>query len=224
MRTGGALVPLTPMAEPSEDPNADDVELLRARQFLRGHTTGVICFAEHIRPVFYVLDASGHPVCPVSAAMMLAGDTVLRVPDESSEAMSILVTLEDIPLNSAEGDRWRIYHSAPEETYFARLYLEAAKYRGFVIDGDALAQPNLLDDLEPAVCKALNNLSRDRLIALAKRVARAEMTNPLVVGVDHLGIDMRGAFGVTRLEFPEPMLNATVLRNFLKTHGVELPE
>lgn len=218
-----ALVPFAPMAESPDYPDADDVELLRARRFLRGNTTGVICFAEHIRPVFYVLDASGHPVCPVSAAMMLAGDTVLRVPDESSEAMSILVTLEDIPLASASGDRWRIYHSAPEETYFARLYLEAAKFRGFVIDGDALAQPNLLHDVEPALCKALNALSRDRLIALARSIASADMTNPLVVGVDHFGVDMRGAFGITRLEFPEPMLDRAGLRAYLKTHGIDLP-
>lgn len=190
--------------------------LLQARRFLRGNTTGIICFAEHVRPTFYTLDPAGHPVCPVSAAMVLAGDTVLRVPDEAQDAMSILVTIEDLAMDSAEGDRWRIYHGDPEETFFARLYLEAAKYHGLVIDGEALAEPNLLADAEPALCRQLNAGPREALVRIARRGAGVEVVNPVVVGVDHYGVHVRAAFGIVRVEFAQVATDAEAARQMIE--------
>ena len=107
--------------------------------FLRSNSTGTLQFDDLVEPVKYVIDREGHPVTAGSRAMKQAADSVLFVPDEVDGSLELMITMEDQNPESAEADRWRIYHGQPDRAVFIRLYLEAAKYHSEVFDGDAIA-------------------------------------------------------------------------------------
>ena len=112
--------------------------------FLRSNSTGTLQFDTSADSIKYVIDREGHPVTAGNRAMLQAVDSVLIVPDEVDGAMELMITMEDQNPESAEADRWRIYHGQPNRAVFIRLFLEAAKYHGEVFDGDAIAASNPL--------------------------------------------------------------------------------
>jgi hypothetical protein len=183
----------------------------QAYAFLRGHTRGDLRYEEHIGPVRYVIEPEGRLVAPVTYQMLDAVDTVLFVPGFAEGAMEIQVTLSPLDPEGAEGalaDRWRIYHRKPQEVRWAWLDPDAVRYEDWVFDGEALRRANPLAADEARLCRQINQGSRDELGLVCRHFAEADVEEPLVVGVDPLGFDVRRRFDVARVPAPATMATA----------------
>jgi hypothetical protein len=173
-----------------------------ALEFLRGHLSGLLRFDGDVRPVKIVVADDGRLVAPAMVAMLRSLDTTLMLPDEGDESLHLHVTLEEFEEAGPHGalaDRWRIYHGEPPDVRWARMSIDAARFEGVFIDGEALMWPNPLARALPAICRALNTGFADALRAACLKTASLAIERPVVVGVDPLGIDVRGAFDVVRL-------------------------
>lgn len=179
-----------------------------AHAFLRAHSRGDLRFDENTRPLKYIVAPDGTVIAPVMEAMLRSVDLVLFVPADEDDAMEVMVTPERFEESGSDGslaDRWRIYHGEPEDVRWARLHIDAARFEGHIIDGEALTIPSPLASAEPALCKWLNQEHAATLPALCKQFGDAEAEKPVIVGVDDHGLDARRAFDVVRIVAPEPM-------------------
>jgi hypothetical protein len=195
------------------DPIVDD-----ARAWLRGHSTADIRFDEHFRPIRYVVEPDGRLVAPVMVAMIQSMDTVLFIPEVEQDAMEVQVTLEPFDEHGPEGhlaDRWRIHHGEPPDVNWAHLHIDAARFQGMVLDGDALMRPNPLAGDEAHLCRHMNADHTDDLRNLCRHVAGIGVQDPVMVAIDPLGIDVRGRFEVIRILAAEPMATADDARRVL---------
>jgi hypothetical protein len=141
-------------------------------------------------------------------AMLDAVDTVLFVPQFAEGAMELQVTLMAIDpegVEAASVDRWRIYHGEPQDARWARLDLDAARHDQMVIDGEALSRPNPLRSDEARLCREINQNQRDELRRVCQRCAGADVEEPILVGIDANGFDVRRRFDVIRVRSTEPM-------------------
>jgi hypothetical protein len=191
---------------------ADDPSVEAAYRFLRGHTTADLRFDEHLRPVRYVFGPDGRLIMPAMFAMLDSMDTVLFVPEYADECMEVQVTMNRLDADGPDGaltDRWRIYHGDPPDVHWARLDIDAARYEQRVMDGDALMRPNPLAADEGRLCREINRQHRDDLAAVCRHVVEADVDEPLLVGIDPLGFDVRRRFDVVRVPAPEPMAGTT---------------
>ena len=185
-----------------------DASILEARAFLRAHLGGLIGFDGEFVRLRVAIAPDGALVAPVMVAMLRSFDVVLFLPDEGEDSMQLQVTLEEIHdrgEHAASCDRWRIYHGEPEDVRWARISIDAAKFRGRLLDGIALMEPNPIADAEPAICREVNGSMRDLLRAAVASVAGLEVEEPTLVGVDPLGLDVRGRFDVIRLPADPPI-------------------
>jgi hypothetical protein len=176
--------------------------VLEACQYLRTHLTGLIGFDGEFVPIKLVVAPDGALVAPVMVAMLRSFDTALFLPDEGEDAMHMQVTLEEIQdrgEHAALCDRWRIYHGEPDDVRWARISIDAAKFRGLMFDGLALMRPNTLADIESKICRRVNAEMREALKSAVAAVVGLEVEDPRLVGVDPLGFDVRGRFDVVRL-------------------------
>jgi hypothetical protein len=180
----------------------------QAHAFLRSHTRGDLQFEENLRSVRYVIGPDGRLVAPVMHSALNAVDTVLFVPQSAEGAMEVQVTLSALDADGVEGalaDRWRIYHGDPQEAYWAWLEADAARHGEWVVDGDVLRHPNPLAGDEARLCRQINQGPRDELRRVCRHIAGADVEEPLVVGVDPLGFDVRRRFDVARVPAPSRM-------------------
>jgi hypothetical protein len=83
-----------------------------------------------------------------------------------------------------------------------------------VIDGDALQKPNPLAKDEARICRELNQKT-DMLKTLCERHGTMRVEQPVMVGIDPLGIDLRARFDVVRVTSVKPMRNADEAVNIL---------
>jgi len=197
------------MVAMSEDQAAE-----QAHAFLRGHTRGDLRYDEHIGPVRYVIGPDGRLVASVTSQMLDAVDTVLFVPAFAEGAMEVQVTLSALDPEGAEealADRWRIYHREPQEGRWAWLDPDAARYEDWVVDGEALRRANPLAADEARLCRQINQGRRDELGRVCRHFAQADVEEPLVVGVDPLGFDVRRRFDVARVPAPAAMATAELV-------------
>lgn len=189
-----------------------------AYAMLCGHTRGDLQFGEHVRPIRYVITHDGRLVAPVMVAMIQTIDCVLFVPEAVDGALEVMISLEELNESSEDGrwvDRWQIYHGEPTDVRWAFLDPDAAKHNGHVIDGAVLRRENPLATDESRLCKHMNEDHRDALRALCLHFAQIEINDPVMVGVDPYGIDVRGRFDVVRVNAIEPMPNADAVRQVL---------
>jgi hypothetical protein len=141
-------------------------------------------------------------------AMLRSFDIALFLPDEGEDSMHMQLTLEEIREKGEHGalcDRWRIYHGEPEDVRWARITIDAAKFRGLMFDGLALMRPNALADVEAKLCRRINSEMREALKAAVATAVGLEVEDPRLVGVDPLGFDVRGRFDVVRLPADPPI-------------------
>ena len=75
-------------------------------------------------------------------------------------------------------------------------------------DGEALMWPNPLADDEAGLCRRINRDREAALRDLVLRIHEVEIEEPRLVGVDGLGIDVRGRFDVLRVGFDPPVVDA----------------
>jgi len=200
-----------------------DPAVENAIAFLRGHLSGILRFDSEHRPIKIIVAPDGHLAASVMVAMIRSVDTTLCLPDEDDESMHLHVTLEQFDENgpkAAFADRWRIYHGDPPDVRWATISIDAARFNGLFIDGEALMRPNALAASEAAICKALNAAHTDLVRTACLTSAEVGMEKPIVVGVDGSGIDVRGAIDIVRLNAPIELHNeADALRALKKVAG-----
>ncbi|MFM7261899.1 MAG: DUF2470 domain-containing protein [bacterium] len=185
-----------------------DESILEARAFLRAHLSGTIAFDGEFVPIKVVITPDGALVAPVMVAMLRTFDNALFLPDEGADAMHMQVTLEEIQdrgETAALCDRWRIYHGEPEDVRWARISINAARFRGRMFDGLALMEANPLAAVEAKLCREINGSMADLLKSAVAAHAGLEVESPRLVGVDTLGFDVRGRFDVVRLPTDPPI-------------------
>jgi hypothetical protein len=179
--------------DPALNPNMA-INLLRMN-----HTATLLC-DDVPHTAGYVIEAgTGRLVMPVPMRIPMPDSHVLFIPDESDEALQLLVDAEPADPDRDEAcDRWRIYHGEPRWPRWMVMAIDSAKLAGEVIDGSALMKPNPLRDVEPGICRVANG-RLDALRELCRRRIGVAPVEPRLVGVDPLGMDVRARFGVVRL-------------------------
>lgn len=183
--------------------------LRRARSLLRSHTTGTLLCDGTPTPVRYIVDpSSGGLVLCVEQDMLGADDCVLAVPEDSfSCPMRVNISVEEMA-ESISSDRYIAYHLRQDRPVWARGTISFAKIdSGGVADGEALMTPNPLLDAIPQLCKRLN-ADRKALREVCRLLTKADIENPIAVGVDEEGSDIRAEFGVVRMSWPGPVEDA----------------
>ena len=179
-----------------------------AYAFLRAHTKADLRFEENMRPIKYVIGPDGRLIAPVMVAMLRSFDSVLFIPSYQDGAMEVQVTLEEFDERGPDGaaaDRWRIYHGEPEDVRWAFMQIDAARYGEVVIDGLAFTRPNPLAKEESRLCKLMNQEHVHDMRRLCAKYGTMEVEQPLMVGIDPLGIDVRARFDVVRVPAAKPM-------------------
>jgi hypothetical protein len=145
---------------------------------------------------------TGRLVMPVpNLAVNSPGGVVMFLPEERDDALQIMLQGVGIdPAREAACDRWSAYHGKARERFWGSFGVEGARMGREVADIDELDPRNALDACEGRLCRAVN---ADRgLLARACRDANAvDAPDPLCVGVDDRGVDVKARFGILRLEF-----------------------
>ncbi len=153
----------------------------------------------------YIVDGdSGELVIGLDRPALDADELTLCLPDDTFDAEATLL----VHAHDAREDRWTdrhlAYHPDARPPALARAAVDSAKLRdGDIVEGSMLGLTNPLLDAEPALCKSLN-ADRDALRKLCGLMTGTEPERPVAVGVDRYGIDVRGRFGVIRLDLPAP--------------------
>jgi len=176
---------------------------------LRRHRTGDLLADGTPTPVRFIIDGrSGAFVLPAERSFFEADETVLWIPRERYESFQVLVRLEPLEHEFDEAkDRYLAYHGKHEAYRWARASIESARREGVVSDADELMRVNLLHAEETRLCKLLN-ADKDRLARLCEDMVKTRPRDPVAVGVDEDGIDVRASVGVMRLEMPRRARNA----------------
>ena len=176
-----------------------------AYQWLRGHLGGFLRFDGERIAIKIAPMADGTFVAPVMVAMLMAADTVLELPDDGEDDLHLMVSLEKFDERddtSGCADRWRTYHGDPPDVNWARITIDAVKFHGHFIDGEVFVRPNALGTQESPICRAINRTKRDLVRTAIFQQFRADAEDPLVVGVDADGFDVRRQFDILRLRTP----------------------
>lgn len=181
-----------------------DPHVESAIDFVRSHSRADLRFDGHIESLKYVVWHDGRLVAPVMVAMLTAADTTLFVPDDRDGAMELMVTLEAFEESGEQGtmaDRWRIYHGEPPDVRWAVMTIDAARFNGMFVDGEAFAESNPLASTEAALCREINQHHTPALRAFADKRGGMAIESPVLVGVDPRGADIRAAFDIVRAPF-----------------------
>jgi hypothetical protein len=197
-------------SDPMRDNESEDAALRHALQVLAASREGVLLFNDQHVPVKFVTDpATGHPIMSVPAAVLLATDHTLMVPEDSDDALQLMITPDAVE-ESIITDRWMAYHGTPDHVRWADAWVESAKHGPWVFDGEAMMRRNPLAGAEPGICKKLN-ADKAALAKLCQRFAGVPVPVPTCVGADPDGLYIRAAFGVVRVPFEQPAEDAAAV-------------
>lgn len=193
-----------------------DPVIADACRHLRANLAGILRFDDETLPVRFVISPDGRLVVSAMVAMLRSGDVSMAIPDEGEESLEIMVSLEEFseggPL-AALADRWRIHHGEPPDVRWAVCSIDAGRFRGYFIDGEAFSLSNPLAAEEASICGEANATLRPQLRAASLAEARRRnrppaewgLDAPTLVGVDAEGFNLRGAYGILRIESDAPM-------------------
>lgn len=191
-----------------------------AYQFLRAHLAGKIRFDGERIDIKIAPAPDGHLVASVMVSMLRSVDVVLELPDDSDDGLTVQVTLEAIEESGPYGalcDRWCIYNGEPPDVRWARMQIDAARFKGYFIDGQALTRANPFAEWEGAICKELNAACQPQVIAAALHTGKHQLVDPKVVGVDPWGIDVRAQIGIARIPASTPISSHESVKGWLAT-------
>lgn len=186
--------------------------------FLHANLRGVIRFDGDRVPIKVIVAPDGRIVAPVMESMLRAVEVVLELPDDGDESLQVMVSLERLdPEGELAGfcDRWRAYHGDPEDVRWAHMQIDASRFRQWFVDGEALMLANPLAKDEAGLLKALNAQPRAFLKAFCT-TSKVDCKEPVAVGVDPGGIDIRRAHDTARLPFPLRFEQAAQVRAFIE--------
>jgi hypothetical protein len=179
------------------DPIVED-----AYDYMRAHLVGRIRFGEDRLEMRVAPAPDGTLVGSVMVAMLRSMDTALELPDDGEDSLELQVTLEEIKESGPLGgfcDRWQIYHGEPPDVRWARMVIDAGRYKGHFIDGLALSRVNPFAAEEVALCRDINAKHADLLAPAAFASGGHKLAEPKLVGVDPWGFDIRGQLGIARV-------------------------
>ena len=206
-------MPPTPH-DPMRDDQSELDALDHAHAVLSASRTGLLHFGERTMDLkFVVANETGRIIASVPAAVLLATDHTLMVPEETDDALQLLLTPEEAA-ESDSTDRWLAYHGQPEHVRWVEFWIESARHGPWVFDGEAMMRPNTVAAAEPAVCKKLN-ADRAALARVCQRHAGVVVPTPTCVGVDAGGLYVRAAFGVVRVPFERHAQDTTDLTTLI---------
>ena len=185
---------------PEDQSRAEAEALDHARYIMWAYCDGMLRFDEQVIALKYVTDpASGRLFAAVPVAVTLAADHVLYVPEESDDALQLLLSCEECA-DCTTADRWQMYHGTPDHVRWAAFWVDGARHGPWVFDGDALAEPNALHHEEPALCKLANH-DRVALARACQQHAGVVVPDPVCVGVSPRGFHVRARFGIVSVRF-----------------------
>ena len=118
------------------------------------------------------------------------------MPEERNDALQLLIEAREVEPDSAS-DRFLAYHGRPAHARWIEARVDAVRWADAVLDGAELDLRNALHSTEPALLRELN-ADRDRLAVLSGHPRSVE---PVAVGVDQDGIDIRTRAGLVRIRF-----------------------
>tara|TARA_B100000959_G_C14877315_1_gene580984 strand:+ start:150 stop:764 length:615 start_codon:yes stop_codon:yes gene_type:complete len=170
--------------------------------FLRSNSTATVKFNEHMHEISYVINHEGVLVIPAMVAMLQPCDIVMFIPEYCEDCIEMHVSLQEFKedgVNASFADRWQVYHGVSPDVQWATVEIDAARFHEAFVDGEHLQRENLLFEIEPALCKELNKNHVEHVQVICKKLTNVEVQDPVVVGVDQLGIDIRASFGIIRV-------------------------
>lgn len=217
-----------PMAPPSRHPRPIQRDDSRdGIRLIRRYHEATVQFHERRAEVGFVIDgATGELVFPAEPGFAASLDRIgpddsegpgllLHLPDEAQRQLQLTVAVRIVERPEAEEavDRWHAYHAAssgaggtrPPARVWLRCAIEGGKAPhspppGEVYSGESMTRPNPLRKAEPRLVKMIN-ADRPALGRICRARAGMEIADPLCVGVDPFGIDVRARFGIVRIEF-----------------------
>ena len=178
-----------------------------AWSYLRSNSTATIKFDEHTHDVSYVINHEGVLVIPAMVAMLQPCDIVMFIPEYCEDCIEMHVSLQKFKEegeHASLADRWQVYHGVSPDVKWAMLEIDAARFHEAFIDGEQLKRENPLGDFEPLLCRELNERHVDHVQEICKTQSNVAVPEPVVVGVDQLGIDIRASFGIIRVPAATP--------------------
>ncbi|MFM9994662.1 MAG: DUF2470 domain-containing protein [Phycisphaerales bacterium] len=169
---------------------------------LRDHRVGVLLADGLVSAVRFMIDGrTGRLVFPCGPLVFDAEELVLHTPEEGDDALQLLVHAAPAdPATDPACDRWLAAFGTPDVTRWAACTIESGRFGGAVLDGELLTLVNPLLTVEAGLIRRLN-ADRAALTRLCTRYAGVEVPEPLCVGVDPGGVDVRARFGVVRVPF-----------------------
>lgn len=183
----------------------------RAAGILLSHTSAVLLLAEHPWSLRYVVAFSGEGlvIAVPDRAVARATEAELHIPDESLEpridAAVAMVSVLEAEVSTVERIRWEAFHGEPPAERFAILQLQGVRAAGEVFDESELMLANPFAGEQALLCGRAN---QPTLLDAVEHHTHVRPEEVHVVGVDPLGIHIRGTFVVHRLEFPQRATDA----------------
>ncbi|MBL4698729.1 MAG: hypothetical protein JKX70_07835 [Phycisphaerales bacterium] len=181
----------------------------RATRLIRGHTQGTLLVDARPYDVLYMVDPhTGSIVLTIEDTMLENEDVVLVIPEDRFDApmrmsLDLTTTIEEEAC-----DRFMAYHLCQPSPIWVHGQINFAKLEsGDVVSQEEIQCPNALINELSGLCKKLN-CDRKALAMVCKLLAKTDIVEPTAVGIDPIGFDVRGQFGVVRVEFPSPVENA----------------
>ena len=199
-------------------PRMRDEAVDQTLAFLHANLRGHIRFDGERVPIKVIVAPDGRIVAPVMESMLRSVEVVLELPDDGDEGLQVMVTLERLdPEGEHAGlcDRWRAYHGDPDDVRWALMQVDASRFGAWFVDGEALTEANPLAKDESALLRALNAQPRSFLKAFCT-TCKVDCREPVAVGLDPGGIDIRRAHDTARLPFPLRFERAEQVRSFIE--------
>jgi hypothetical protein len=181
-----------------------DRAVQRARRFIRSYSTGTLLVdSTPYDQTHYIIDPhTGSLIMSVDHEALHSTDVVLVLPEDRFDA-NIRLSLElSTEIQEEASDRFLAYHGQQPSPVWVKGQINFAKIdSGEVITQEELEQPNILVSSLSGLCKKLNN-DRKALRELCRLLTKLDIEDPIAVGIDDSGFDVRARFGVVRVELP----------------------
>jgi len=200
------------MLEPSSS------SLDRARHLIRAHHEATLLYDQTPLETRFIVDPrTGDLLVAIEEEALSADDVVLACPRDAFDTpIRISVALSDT-VSEEQRDRYTAYMLPTSPAPLAAASIAFAKLdSGEVFEPGELALVNPLVDGMGPLCKRLNE-DRAALAGLCRTLSGVDFEDPIAVGVDELGIDVRARHGVARLDLPSPVKDADEARRVLET-------
>ena len=189
-----------------------------AWMYLRSNSTATVKFNENMHDVSYVINRHGMLVIPAMVAMLQPCDIVMFIPEYCEECMEMHISVQEFKEEgdcASFADRWQVYHGISPDVQWAVVEIDAARFHETFIDGENLQRENLLFEIESVLCKELNENHVEDVQVICKKLTNVEVQDPVVVGVDPLGIDIRASFGIIRVPADSPFTSSEDVTTFV---------